>query len=285
MAHYHLPRRRAYQLITNNPTLSSRPPLQTRFYSAPPVPPPSSRWLSDLKARLGKCIIFGLPKEQIGQAGQAAKILGEEWRGLIAGREGYLIGSGQEGTVRWGEMGITPLLFELIIPIPYLRFAESSRIHWFSGIPPPSSSEEHKQQWLDTCFPRGLGLILKSIQIDFKYPLAFPNHFTIYHRLSHPVSETSSPTRLLFSILLLSTAAQRPAARFEEEDNIFDYRIQKSARLPDHMLAMLRLRWEDQEKAKRVWESRAREVERMIASIENASWNTTGAREDIGGGR
>ena len=33
-----------------------------------------------------------------------AKILGEEWRGLIAGREGYLIESGEAGTVRWGEM-------------------------------------------------------------------------------------------------------------------------------------------------------------------------------------
>ncbi len=104
MAHYHLPRRRTFQLIFNNPTLLTRPPLRTRAYSAPPVPPHSSRWLSDLKARLGRCIIFGLPKEQIGQAGQAAKVLGQGWRGLIAGREGYLIDSGQEGTVRWGEM-------------------------------------------------------------------------------------------------------------------------------------------------------------------------------------
>lgn len=116
-------------------------------------------------------------------------------------------------------------------------------------------------------------------------PLAFPNKFTIYHRLSDQVSETSSPTRLLFSVLLLSTSAQRPAARFEEEDIIFDYRIQKPARLPDHMLKMLRVRWDAQEKARRVWEARAREVVGMIKSLENASWNKVGAIEDVGGGK
>jgi len=118
--------------------------------------------------------------------------------------------------------------------------------------------------------------------VDFKYPLAFPNHFTIYHRLSQPVSLTESPTRLLFSALLLSTGAQRPSARFEEEDIIFDYRTQKSARLPDHMLDMLRLRWEAQEKARRVWQARANEIEEAITDLENATWNKNGAVEDMG---
>jgi len=49
------------------------------------------------------------------------------------------------------------------------------------------------------------------------------------------------------------------------------------------MLELLRLRWEDQGKAKRVWEARAREVEWMIESIENASWNKAVATEDMGG--
>lgn len=48
---------------------------------------------------------------------------------------------------------------------------------------------------------------------------------------------------------------------------------------------MLRLRWEAQELAKRAWRARAREVEGIIESLENASWNKEGAIEDIGGGR
>lgn len=50
------------------------------------------------------------------------------------------------------------------------------------------------------------------------------------------------------------------------------------------MLKMLRIQWDSQEKAKRVWEARARAVEGMIESLENASWNKVGAKEDVGGG-
>jgi hypothetical protein len=100
MACYHSPRRRLLNAIAFSFRASQHP----RRFSAPSTTQPHSRWLSDLKARLGKCIIFGLPTEQIEQAARIAKILGEEWRGLVAGREGYLIDSGQEGVVRWGEM-------------------------------------------------------------------------------------------------------------------------------------------------------------------------------------
>lgn len=102
MAYYHFARRRVFQLTIAGSATRCLP--QTRSFSTPATTSPPTRWLSDLKARLGKCIIFGLPKEQVRRAGQAAKILGEEWRGLIAGREGYLIDSGHEGIVRWGEM-------------------------------------------------------------------------------------------------------------------------------------------------------------------------------------
>ncbi|MCJ1391181.1 hypothetical protein MMC18_004043 [Xylographa bjoerkii] len=161
--------------------------------------------------------MFGLHGEQIEQAGRIAKALGEEWRGLVAGKEGYLLNKGQEGTVRWGEM-----------------------------------------------------------------PLAFPNHFTIYHRLTEPVSESASPTKLLLSSLLLSTAVQRPSARIQEEIVIFDYRAQKSARLPEHMQTMLRVRWEEQEQTKTMWENRAKQLEEMVGRLEKESWDRQGAVEDVG---
>jgi hypothetical protein len=87
MACYHSPRRRLLNAIAFSFRASQHP----RRFSAPSTTQPHSRWLSDLKARLGKCIIFGLPTEQIEQAARIAKILGEEWRGLVAGREGYVI--------------------------------------------------------------------------------------------------------------------------------------------------------------------------------------------------
>jgi len=135
---------------------------------------------------------------------------------------------------------------------------------------------------MDSCTPKGLGVILKSITIDYKYPLTFPDHFTIYHRLKEPVSENASPTKILFSSLLLSTAAQRPSARIREEIVVFDYRIQKSARLPEHMLNVLRARWEEQEQTKARWEKRAKQLEEMVEGLENKSWNKQGAVEDVG---
>ena len=67
-----------------------------------------ARWLSDLKRRIGYCIIFGLKDEQIDEAGSIARILAKEWREWVAGSEGFLAGkhrAGIEGrAVEWGEM-------------------------------------------------------------------------------------------------------------------------------------------------------------------------------------
>jgi hypothetical protein len=48
------------------------------------------------------------------------------------------------------------------------------------------------------------------------------------------------------------------------------------------MLDMLRLRWEAQEKARLVWQARAKEIEEGITDLENATWNKDGAVEDMG---
>lgn len=69
-------------------------------------PAPSSRWLSDLLARVGKCIIFGCEPTQISRAAGVLRAVATEWRGLAAGSEGFLTGGrrGMEGQqVVWGE--------------------------------------------------------------------------------------------------------------------------------------------------------------------------------------
>ena len=67
-----------------------------------------ARWLSDLKQRIGKCIVFGLSQEQIDEVGNIMKIVARDWRELFAGSEGYLTGRGRAGCegreVVWGEM-------------------------------------------------------------------------------------------------------------------------------------------------------------------------------------
>lgn len=76
--------------------------------SPPPTKPNNSRFLSTVKSRIGKCILFGLSTPQTQKAGTVLKVLGEEWRELVAGREGFLCAPKRAGLSRqkvvWGEM-------------------------------------------------------------------------------------------------------------------------------------------------------------------------------------
>ena len=71
------------------------------------TPSLSPRWLSDIKERLGRCIMFGMKPDQVDEGGQIAQELARDWRTLIAGGEGFLTGKGRVGlqsqAVVWGE--------------------------------------------------------------------------------------------------------------------------------------------------------------------------------------
>lgn len=68
----------------------------------------SPRWLSDVKQRIGKCIMFGLQPSQVEEAGKVLGIIAKDWRELVAGSEGFLVGKRWAGlekhAVVWGEM-------------------------------------------------------------------------------------------------------------------------------------------------------------------------------------
>lgn len=70
----------------------------------------TSRWLSDLKQRVGKCILFGLQASQVDEAGRIMGVVAKDWRELVAGREGFLVGRGRGGLERhqvvWGEQDV-----------------------------------------------------------------------------------------------------------------------------------------------------------------------------------
>ena len=53
--------------------------------------------------------MFGLDRQQIDEAAQIARTLGRDWRGLVAGADGYLVRKNHtndswEQKVLWGEM-------------------------------------------------------------------------------------------------------------------------------------------------------------------------------------
>src|SRR5690242_2203493 len=86
-----------------------RPP-QCRFSSTetPATESLSPRWLSDVRARIGKCIMFGINDAQTSEAGSILQDVSRNWRELLAGSEGFLTGQEFRGLYRqevvWGEM-------------------------------------------------------------------------------------------------------------------------------------------------------------------------------------
>ncbi|KAJ5281172.1 hypothetical protein N7478_006544 [Penicillium angulare] len=70
------------------------------------------RWLTMMKRRIGKCMMFGLRSNQVEEGGKVLQQLAKDWRGLIAGSEGFLIDERRRGlyqhNVVWGEQGTTP---------------------------------------------------------------------------------------------------------------------------------------------------------------------------------
>ena len=70
--------------------------------------PLSSRWLHDLRGRIGRCIQFGLKTQEIQRAGKILEQLNRDWRELVAGSEGFLTDKDHRGLYRqevvWGEM-------------------------------------------------------------------------------------------------------------------------------------------------------------------------------------
>jgi hypothetical protein len=77
-------------------------------YDKPVTASLNPRWLSETKARIGKCMTFGLTNEQVKEAGSILQEIAHDWRGLIAGSEGFLTEENRRGLYRqevvWGEM-------------------------------------------------------------------------------------------------------------------------------------------------------------------------------------
>jgi hypothetical protein len=98
-------------------------------------PPPPPRWITDLCARIGKCLAFGCNAHQISQAADVLRAIATEWKELLAGSEGFLTGGrrGLDGRqIAWGEMdsfvGLLTLLLSTWVPVVGLTWCSNTSI-------------------------------------------------------------------------------------------------------------------------------------------------------------
>jgi len=247
--------------------------------STAPAKALNPRWLSDLKARLGKCIQFGMNPEQTTAAGVLLAEVTRDWRSLLAGSEGYLthpLRAGISSTpIDWGDQDA----MGHVNNVQYVRFCETSRTNWTRKIG-DHYDRPHKKQWDEMLTSKSYGLILKSIKVDYKFPMEWPDRISAYHKIRVMPKETDSS--MLLDVMILSEGKQRIAAKAEEDVVVYNYKEGKKSTLPDYMLTQFKRQYEEQEVAKEQSAKRLRQILGQVRALEQETWDREDAKEDLG---
>jgi hypothetical protein len=133
--------------------------------------------------------------------------------------------------------------------------------------------------------PKGVGVIVRSLKIDYKFPMTYPDKVTVYHKLVHNPSTQQSQFAFDLQAMVLSEARQRPAARVHEDIVVYDYKQNKKTTLPAFVEAQFRTMWDVQERARKHWQQQILDIETQVRKLEVESWDREDAVEDMGSAR
>ncbi|KAE8328288.1 Thioesterase/thiol ester dehydrase-isomerase [Aspergillus sergii] len=274
-----------YSFLSTRALSTSGPTARNADSSKTAAPQPhriDPRWLTMTKRRLGRCMMFGLKPAQVREAGEVLQQIARDWRELIAGSEGYLTDATRRGlfrqSVAWGEMDT----IGHVNNVTYVRYAETGRVYMTRNFA-THIDPAHKKEWMNIVGNTGIGIILRSIKIDYKFPMKYPDEVTVYHKVAHdPSSSHSHKDAFHLQAVIISEAKQRPAARVHEDLVIYDYKRGKKAEMPPFMLDQFKSTWELQEKAKTFWQQRILDIEARVRTLEMESWDREDAVEDTG---
>ncbi|KAL8288992.1 hypothetical protein RB597_000872 [Gaeumannomyces tritici] len=241
--------------------------------------PPSPRWLSELRARIGRCVMFGCSRDQVSRAAVVVRALAAEWRDLTAGNLGFLTGEGrglQDHKILWGVMDA----FQHVNNVTYLKYAEGSRVNWVTNFA-RNIDPANADQWRELMTPRAIGLIMKSITVDFKLPVTYPDTISVYTRLREPIGDSDSSS-IKLECLVLSHRHRRAAAALREEMVTYDYRAAARAPVPGFARDVLADTWALQRWEQDRARARIAELGRLVDALEGETWNRADAAEDMG---
>ncbi|KAH1495871.1 hypothetical protein KXV74_001146 [Aspergillus fumigatus] len=286
------------QVSSCYPRFFSTSPISQDAHASASKKPPSkphsidSRWLTMVKRRIGKCMMFGLKPPQVEEAGYILQRIARDWRELIAGSEGYLTDEQRRGLYRqrvaWGEMdsmGMSVLpIYGHVNNVTYIRYAETARVYFIRNIA-VHIDPAHRKEWMDLVSPKGVGVILRSLKIDYKFPMTYPDKVTVYHKLVHDPSAQPSQYAFDLQAMILSEARQRPAARVHEDIVVYDYKQNKKTTLPPFVEAQFQIIWDLQERARKHWQQQILDIETQVRKLEVESWDREDAVEDMGSAR
>lgn len=237
------------------------------------------RWLSDTKTRLGKCLTFGMSPDLVDQAGNILKGIAKDWHNLVAGSEGFLTSKERAGLDRqavvWGEQDI----MGHVNNVQYVRFAESGRCNWTRNYG-TYFDVQNRRLWEEVLTSKNVGLILKSITVDYKFPMTWPDRISVYHKIRDKPSE--STMSLILDVMILSEMKQRPAARCLEDVAIYNYKLGRTSTLPSFMLDQFTETFELQEQTKKENLAKVKTISDHVALLEKQTWDRPDAQEHGG---
>ncbi|KAH7394180.1 thioesterase-like superfamily-domain-containing protein [Phaeosphaeria sp. MPI-PUGE-AT-0046c] len=269
--------------LFRSPVIFKISPVVRPYSSAPATSTLPPRWLSDVRSRIGKCIMFGISPTQASEAGSILQEISRDWRELVAGSEGYLTGEGRRGLYKqevvWGEMVCDSIGH--VNNVMYTRYAESARCNWtrnFAAMDPA-----HAKQWMELITPKSVGLILRSIKTDYKFPMKWPDRITVLHKLRN--KPTTESDHFVLDVLILSELHRRPAARCVEDIVVYDYTQAKKSALPSFMIERFKETFAMQETVKEECGKRVEGILERVRRLEKESWDREGAVEDLGSAR
>ena len=223
--------------------------------------------------------MFGCSPELVSTSGEILHALARDWRDLVAGSEGFLTDERHAGLHRqaivWGQHDS----FQHVNNVHYVRFAESGRCNWARNIG-TYHDRANKKLWDEILTPRGVGLILKSISVNFKFPMTWPDRVSVYHKIhERPTEQTKS---LVLDVLIMSEGKQRPAARCREDIVVYDYKAGQKTSLPPFMLKQFTSIFDLQEQTRKANLSHVEDLSQRIRQLEQGTWDRPEAKEAFG---
>ncbi|KNB07855.1 hypothetical protein FOXG_08904 [Fusarium oxysporum f. sp. lycopersici 4287] len=185
-----------------------------------------SRWFADLQAQLKEFTSDHYPASCVQEAKRQLVSNEENWLQLLAGQQGFLTDKKWRGLdnhqLLWGDMDSMGKRLHLTGRVHFIRQHSED------------AAEDEKSQWDDLPTPRSLGLILRSITTEYKFPLEFPDHITVLYKLLE--APTNESTSLKMEAWILSEQYRRLAARCIDDTVIYDYTTAKKTVLKPFMV-------------------------------------------------
>ncbi|KAH7145481.1 thioesterase-like superfamily-domain-containing protein [Dactylonectria estremocensis] len=229
--------------------------------------PSNPRWFAGFQDQLKQLKSEQYPPECMQRAEQLFQYSEENWLELLAGREGFLTDKTwkplDSHQLLWGDMDSMGHINNVM----YNRYIETARVQFVRHHGEDATMEE-KRQWDDLPTPRSLGLILKSITTEFKFPMKFPDRITVLYKLVEPPIYDS--TSLKMEAWILSEQHRRVAARCVDETTIYDYTSGQKSVLRPFMVDKLQLAFELQTACKNKYTEEANRATTAVEELKRA---------------